>query len=102
MIKLLCEETRVRIPNAFSPKGDGNNDRFVILGISQIRHLVIYNRWGNKVFEGYDIPTSNQNRLWDGNMKGIPQPVGTYVYYMELQCPRGAIFTKKGAVTLVR
>ncbi|WP_276484305.1 PKD domain-containing protein [Paraflavitalea pollutisoli] len=102
VVKLLCDESRVRIPNAFSPNNDGNNDHFVVLGVSVIKHMIIYNRWGNKVFEGYDIPTNNKNRLWDGNMNGIPQPVGTYVYYMELQCPKGELFNRKGAVTLVR
>ncbi len=51
------------IPEGFSPNGDGVNDPFVIRGISHYpkNTFVIFNRWGNKVFE-----TVNYQNTWDG------------------------------------
>ena len=57
------EPPTITIPNVFSPNGDGVNDYFVIrnLNLYDFRPLVIYNRWGQKVYE------SNQyNNDWDG------------------------------------
>lgn len=102
VIKMQCGESRVRIPNAFTPNGDRLNDQFEVKGISNIHHMVIYNRWGNKVFERSNFLASDESQCWDGTFNGVPQPVGTYVYIVELRCPGGDLFVKKGTVTLVR
>jgi len=65
------------IPNAFSPNGDGINDRFRIKseGIN-VGTLKIFNRWGRKVFESDDL-----NSGWDGKSNaGRPLNEGVYVY----------------------
>ncbi len=75
------------IPDGFSPNGDGTNDLFVIRGILNFPNntFVIYNRWGNKVFEAN--PYQN---TWDGNsdggltIGGNQLPVGTYFYVLDL------------------
>jgi gliding motility-associated-like protein/uncharacterized repeat protein (TIGR01451 family) len=75
------------IPEGFSPNGDGTNDMFVIRGISHFpnNNIVIYNRWGNKVFEA-----SPYQDNWDGksttgiHIGGEELPVGTYFYVLEL------------------
>ncbi len=47
VVKLLCDEAKVRIPDAFTPNGDGHNDRFTILGaIPVVNQLAIFDRWG--------------------------------------------------------
>ncbi|HYE55202.1 MAG TPA: PKD domain-containing protein [Chitinophagaceae bacterium] len=102
LVKMQCNESRIRIPNAFSPNKDGHNERFEVKGISVIRHMTIYNRWGNKVFERSNFIASDESACWDGTFNGAPQPVGTYVYIMQAQCPGGEVFVKKGTVTLVR
>ena len=46
------------IPNAFSPNNDGVNDVFMVRGNPQnttIEKMLVYNRWGNKVFEANNI-----------------------------------------------
>jgi gliding motility-associated-like protein len=101
-VKLLCEESRVAIPDAFTPNGDGHNDRFVILGIGEVDHLVIFDRWGNKVYERDHFYTSDPDAGWDGNYRGQPAPTGVYVYLAQLRCPAGGEFTRKGTVVLVR
>lgn len=66
------------VPNAFSPNGDGVNDIFkpVISDITDFS-MVIYNRWGEMVFETYDIQQG-----WDGTIKGKPGEPEIYNYIM--------------------
>ncbi len=85
------------IPNAFTPNGDGNNDKFFIQtqsGITVISFQV-FNRLGEKVHD--DIFP------WDGTYKGKPAPAGVYVYLYELGLfgEELALF-RKGSVTLIR
>lgn len=70
----------VKVPNAFSPNGDGQNDVFNILkaGDLQLIEFKIFNRWGNLVFETTDL-----NEGWDGKRKGKEQNTGTYIYYIK-------------------
>jgi gliding motility-associated-like protein len=102
VVKLLCDETRVRIPEAFSPNGDGHNDRMVILGTGEVDHLVVYDRWGVKVFERDHFYTGDIDAQWDGMIGGQPAPTGVYAYFVEMTCPAGGKFTRKGTVVLVR
>jgi gliding motility-associated-like protein len=103
VVKLLCEEAKVRIPDAFTPNGDGHNDRFTVLGaISVVNHMAIYDRWGVKVFEANHFAPADPGAGWDGTMNGQPQPPGVYVYYVEMQCPGGGVFIMKGTVVLIR
>ena len=75
------------IPEGFSPNADGINDEFVIRGIDNYpkNGIVIFNRWGNKVFEA--SPYQNN---WDGKANrgvkvgGDELPVGTYFYLLDL------------------
>ena len=101
-VKLLCIEANVRIPEAFSPNGDGHNDRFNILGIGEVDHLVIYDRWGVKVFERDHYYTADWDAQWDGMFHGQPAPTGVYAYFVQMSCPSGGSFTRKGTVVLVR
>ena len=101
-IKVKCGENYVMIPSAFSPNADGLNDVFVIRGISKVKHLIIYNRWGNVVYERNDIAAGDRANGWDGTYKGEPQPPGTYLYFAEMECTQGTIFTRKGTLVLVK
>lgn len=74
------------IPEGFSPNDDGNNDVFSIKGLDEKGgKLIIYNRWGNKVFvkEGSELiwdGKANVNSVKFGNDK---LPTGTYFYTLE-------------------
>ena len=80
-------ETALFIPDGFSPNGDGVNDVFNIRGLKAYpdNELLIFNRWGDKVFEAK--PYGND---WDGASKfGIipgneKLPIGTYFYILDL------------------
>ncbi len=90
------------IPDGFSPNGDGTNDLFVIRGIFNYPNnkFVIFNRWGNKVYEA--SPYQNN---WDGRsmfglrVGGDELPIGTYFYVLDLM-DGSAIF--KGTIYLNR
>ncbi len=86
------------VPNAFSPNGDGINDKILIqgYGISTVKWN-IYNRWGILVFS-----TTNKSTGWDGTYKGVLQPQDVYQYILEIQMTDGSTFSKKGDITLLR
>ncbi len=76
----------VKVPDAFSPNGDGVNDLLVITNIETYpnNRITIFNRWGNKVYEA--SPYTNQ---WDGTsqfgtMYGETLPESTYYYVLDL------------------
>jgi len=86
------------IPNAFAP-GSGPNNIFRIMkrGEASLRSFRIYDRWGVVVFE-----TTNIDAGWDGTYKGIPQPMGVYVYDVDAVTGAGTTFDRKGNLTLLR
>lgn len=89
----------IRLPNAFTPNGDGFNDEFGIIfaGNMEILSFKIFNRWGNLVFRTSDI-----KEKWDGIFKDKPQNHGTYVYYIKGRNENGEILEYKGNFSLIR
>lgn len=67
-------EVKFYIPNAFTPNGDGLNDRLNIVPAYFIKHYTIniYNRWGEKVYDGNDL------KEW------LPSTTGVYIYSVVL------------------
>jgi gliding motility-associated-like protein len=86
-------------PNAFTPNGDGNNDRFFPfpVGIRQLTYFRVFNRWGQVMFS-----TTTLHDGWDGRFKGIEQDNGTYVWMAEGITTDGQKIAKKGTVVLIR
>jgi len=89
------------IPNAFTPNGDGLNDKFRIFGTPSENiteyNFRIFNRWGQMVFE-----TGNIDEAWDGTSKGQVCPAGVYVWEIFYVDNKKTKVTNKGTVTLVR
>ena len=72
----------VKVPNAFSPNGDGINDQWVITNLADYPGATVdvYNRYGQRVY------TSNgYNVAWDGTWNGKALPLATYYYVIKLQ-----------------
>ena len=85
------------IPNAFTPGGMENNMfRVIIMGNIALEEFLIFNRWGEKVYEG-----TNDNG-WDGMQDGQPAASDVYVYFAKLRLPSGELVEEKGDVTLLR
>ncbi|MEM6964221.1 MAG: gliding motility-associated C-terminal domain-containing protein [Bacteroidota bacterium] len=93
-----CDEPFIFLPNAFSPNDDGENDQlFVRSIIADEIFLVIYNRWGEKVFE-----TNDKDIGWDGTHNGEKVCSDVYGYYLRANCINGQEFIKKGNVTVLK
>ena len=91
----------VFIPNAFTPNGDGKNDYFQIYGnLAGVEYVeaMIFNRWGEKVFESHDY-----NFQWDGTYKGVLQDPQVFVYQIKFAFLDGHVEPlKTGSITLLR
>lgn len=87
------------IPNSFTPNGDGKNDFFRLIPFDNYKliRFVVYNRWGTAVFN-----SANIDKGWDGTYNGFPQPIGAYIYYIDLKNANGEHIIKQGTVTLLR
>ncbi len=69
-------ESLLRVPNVFTPNGDGNNDEFRVVYRSLAEfHCWVYNRWGQLVYK-WDDPAKG----WDGRINGKPAAEGAYYY----------------------
>jgi gliding motility-associated-like protein len=88
----------VFVPNVFSPNGDGFNDVLRVRGkgIEEMQ-FIIFNRWGEKVFE-----TSDVNSGWDGTQNGEAMNLSVFVYVLKGKYKDGKLFDVKGNVTLMR
>jgi len=88
------------VASAFSPDGsgtDGNNILVVHGGPYQKLLFIVYNEWGEVIFE-----SNNQDMGWDGTFKGVPQPIGVYVYTVIATSLDGTTHHFWGDVTLLR
>jgi gliding motility-associated-like protein len=87
-----------QVPSGFSPNGSGANDiLYVYGGPFTDMEFKVYNNWGEVVF------TSNEQAIgWDGTYKGVPQPIGVFVYTLKATTPDGGLHEKSGDVTLLR
>jgi gliding motility-associated-like protein len=93
------------IPNAFTPNGDGHNDNFYLLGGptgSVIEDFVIFNRWGQRLFQEHSVPSGDPAYGWNGRINGALAPPETYVYMITLRLADGTRQSYKGTVILVR
>ena len=97
---LVNNYVQVKIPNAFSPNGDGLNDTWIIDGMSKYprSRVIVFNRWGNSIFQdvnGYRVP-------WDGYIGGQKVALGTYYYVIEFTGSHdGSDHMLQGAITIV-
>jgi len=88
------------VPNAFTPNGDNNNERFCLQGwnycVTDFK-IMIYDRWGEKVFESTD-----PDFCWDGIFNGKLLNSGVYIYTIAASINRFPTSIKKGNITLIR
>jgi gliding motility-associated-like protein len=88
----------IGVPSAFTPLGSSNNILYVKgkLGIKTM-NFVIYNRYGQKVFETTDI-----DQGWNGTHNGKELNPGVFVYYVKTTFVNGSTGELKGNVTLIK
>jgi gliding motility-associated-like protein len=73
----------IKLPTAFSPNGDGFNDKFIVRGIEDFpeNSFVVFNRWGQTVYE-----SNSYNNQWDGSSSSGDQLTdGTYFVVLKVK-----------------
>jgi gliding motility-associated-like protein len=99
-------EPAIYVPNAFSPyNNDGFNDRFVVYAkpnaVKKVNSLMIFNRWGELMYEVYDFPPNDPQYGWDGLHRGQMMNPAVFVYWTEVELIDGTTVLLKGDVTLM-
>jgi gliding motility-associated-like protein len=98
--------SKLYIPNAFSPNGDGFNETFGIDvkpgAVERIRSLRIMNRFGAMVYECTDCPTGSVGVGWDGTLNGKRLPSSVYVWTVDIEFIDGSNQLYSGDLTLIR
>lgn len=90
----------IKVKNAFTPNGDGNNDVWQIYDqFDCLKNISVqvFNRYGSKVFESRDYRNN-----WDGTYKGNPVPDGTYYTVINFTLVTGKVLIIKSDITILR
>lgn len=104
-IKILVREKEIiYIPNIIRP-GTNQNAYFTIYGsyhLQSVQDLSIYDRWGNKVFSGKNMPPNDPFVGWDGTFQGTHVQQGVYVFRATLLFTDGRSENYTGDITIVK
>ena len=96
----------IHAPNAFSPNLDGRNDGFTLYSDLKsgeiIESLLIYDRYGNQIYEGNDLPLNQPELGWDGRSEGQKMNPGVYAFLAIIRYGNGIKQQVKGDVALIR
>ena len=100
------ERPLIYVPNIFSPNGDGENDILYIFArnenIKEIRSFLVFNRWGESVFEYYHFQPNNPANGWDGTHRGQSVNPAVFAWFAEVEMIDGRVEVLEGDVTLVK
>lgn len=97
---LTISESKLEVPNAFTPNGDGVNDVFRVKeGYTSIISFraQIFSRWGKKLYEWTDLDGG-----WDGRSGGHDMPDGGYYLHIEARGADGHKYNIKKVISLLR
>ncbi len=95
-------ENDIVASNVLTLNGDGSNDFFIVqsLGNSTLESCVLFDRWGNVVFDG-EKQLPGKIVTWDGSFGSQSVNPGVYVFVVTANV-EGKIRTKSGNVTVLR
>ncbi|HXH20181.1 MAG TPA: PKD domain-containing protein [Chitinophagales bacterium] len=100
-VEVQCKEDQIWVASAFTPNGDGINDKaFVrLIGLERLNYFKVFDRWGKLIFE-----TTQPSKGWDGTSKDDGQKLntGVYVYVAEAVCWYRQTIVKSGNITLIK
>ena len=98
-ICVTISESKLLMPNAFTPNGDTHNDVYKAKEYQSIVefHAYIFNRWGQKLFEW-----TNPAEGWDGNYNGSPVKEGVYFVVVKARGADGIVYNIRKDVNLLR
>ena len=95
----------VYIPSAFTPNNDGINDVFEIYTdetVERIQTFLVFDRWGESVFEAYDFKPGNPVGGWNGKFRDEKMNTAVFVYYAEILFINGETKFFEGDISLLR
>ncbi|HQI69858.1 MAG TPA: gliding motility-associated C-terminal domain-containing protein, partial [Bacteroidales bacterium] len=97
-ILLIEVESKITIPNVFTPNNDDYNDLFRVEQKSIVEfNACIYNRWGSELYKWDDVMQG-----WNGKYKGNNCPDGVYFYVIKAKGGEGKEYELHGAFHLLR
>lgn len=98
-LRVSISESRLEMPNAFSPNGDSYNEIYKAKSYESLIefHAWIFNRWGQKLFEWTD-PAEG----WDGTYHGKPVKEGVYFVLVKAKGADGRVYNIRRDVNLLR
>ena len=99
VIKVTVSESKLTMPNAFSPNGDGRNDVYKAKEYQSLVefHAYIFNRWGQKLYDW-----SNPAEGWDGTYNDKPVKDGVYYVLVKARGADGIVYNIRKDVNLLR
>src|SRR5678815_1181510 len=91
--------SKIEVPKAWSPNGDGHNDKLypLTICIKELKYFRVFNRWGQLVFE-----TRTIGQGWDGMFNGSPQVMDVYTWTLEADGEDGVHYKLAGNSILMR
>lgn len=97
-------ESSLKVPNAFSPNGDGINDYFNVYDAKSIVSFsaAIYNRWGQQLYSWGIDKMDCEECGWDGTYKGSPVKDGVYFVVVSARGADGIVYDIRSDVNLLR
>ena len=99
-IVIVISESSLKVPNAFSPNGDGVNDVFHITYQSLVKlEASIFNRWGQRLCQ---MNLSNIDQGWDGTHGGRDVKDGVYFIVVQAVGSDGIKYEVKQDINILR
>lgn len=95
---ILIQAPILRVPNAFTPNGNGMNDTWrLVPAFVKDYHLKVFNRWGQFVWE-----TNDKHQQWDGWYKGFDPFDNVFIWQVTFTGWDRSINYKHGNVTILK
>lgn len=99
------KERNVYVPNSFSPNGDGINDVFMIFAgkeAVEVKSFLVFDRWGETVFQYYNFEPNNPAYGWDGTHRGETLNPAVFAWFAVVEFIDGKEELFEGDVTLMK
>ncbi|MEO1712615.1 MAG: gliding motility-associated C-terminal domain-containing protein [Bacteroidota bacterium] len=102
---LVRKNLEIYVPTGFSPDGDGVNDLFYPFAgpqVESIESFLVFNRWGETVFQYYQFFPNDPAFGWDGTHRGKLLDNAVFTWFAEVKLIDGRTEIFKGDVALIR
>jgi hypothetical protein len=101
------EKAKFFIPNIFSPNGDDVNDELIFStgpGIVRVHKWLIFDRWGDEVYERLNFDPADPSVYWDGTATQGSETLnpGVFTYIIDVELLTGKREIYYGSITLIR